>query len=119
MNALKIVLVLQFIGIIVYSLVAGSAEGWDLLRVFFENLTALNWSGQFNYDFLCYLTLSGIWVAWRNQFSGLGILLGIAASILGILFFAPYLLLILNQSKGNLVFFFFGPERARTLDLAS
>ncbi len=102
MNALRGLWVLQLVGILVFTFFAVSAEGWNLLSVFVENLTAMNWSGQFNYDFACYLVLSGIWIAWRHRFSVGGILLGIAASILGILLFAPYLIWASYQAKGDI-----------------
>jgi len=62
----------------------------------------LTWSGQFNLDFLCYLALSGLWIMWRNKFSGKSILVGTVAMILGIVFFAPYLLWLMNKEKGDL-----------------
>lgn len=101
MKFLNIFFVFQFIAILAYTLYAGMNNGWDLISVFFGDLTALNWPGQFNFDFLNYLILSAIWVAWRHQFSLLGILLGTIASVLGILFFAPYLLYHSIKSKGS------------------
>ncbi|MEM7546536.1 MAG: hypothetical protein AAF367_13445 [Pseudomonadota bacterium] len=47
------------------------------------DLASGNWRGQFNLDFLVYLILSGLWVAWRGGFSGQSIALGFMASVLG------------------------------------
>ena len=33
----------------------------------------MKWFGQFNLDFMGFLILSAIWVAWRNQFSAAGL----------------------------------------------
>ncbi|MEM6349046.1 MAG: hypothetical protein AAF927_34485 [Bacteroidota bacterium] len=101
MNALRGLWVLQLIGITVLTIFAIRAEGWDLLSIFFGDIKAMNWSGQFNFDFSCYLVLSGLWIAWRHRFSIGSILLGVAASILGILLFAPYLIWASYQAKGD------------------
>lgn len=112
MKALRVLLVLQFIGIAGYTFVAGTTHGWDLFSVFVGDLLAFTWPGQFNFDFLSYLTLSGIWVAWRHHFSGTGILLGIIAAIFGILFFAPYLFYALTRAKGEVHEILLGSQRA-------
>jgi hypothetical protein len=39
---------------------------------------------------------------WRNQFNSKGIVLGLAAMILGIVVFAPYVLYLLFETKGDL-----------------
>ena len=92
MKLLKLIFVFQLIGITAYTLYVSVHEGWILVDVFFGDLVALNWSGQFNFDFLNYLILSAIWIAWRHQFSLSGLIFAVLASVLGILFFAPYLL---------------------------
>jgi len=50
-----------------YTLVVGFNHGWNLLPIFFSNLADMTWSGQFNFDFMTFLGLSGIWVAWRHS----------------------------------------------------
>ncbi|MCP2867104.1 hypothetical protein, partial [Salmonella enterica] len=74
----------------------------NLLKVFFNNVNALGWNGQFCLDFSAYLTLSGLWICWRKNFSLPSILLGITAAVVGIMIFAPYLLYLLIQEKGDL-----------------
>lgn len=99
---LKGLLLTQTIAVLVYTFVAFQTEGANLFQVFLNNMAALNWSGQFNLDFSCYLTLSGLWVMWRSKFSPTSILIGIVAMILGIIFFAPYVLYVLAKENGNL-----------------
>lgn len=99
---LKTLLIVQSLGLMAYTYFAFQAEGADLFGVFFQNVVAVNWSGQFNLDFLCYLTLSGIWIMWRNRFSGRSILLGFAAMVLGIVLFAPYVLWLINKENGDM-----------------
>lgn len=99
---LKGLLLLQAFVVLVYTFMAFKSGGANLFTVFLDNIYALNWSGQFNLDFLCYLLLSGLWIMWRNQFSTSSIMIGISAMILGIIFFAPYVFWLLYKEKGNL-----------------
>jgi hypothetical protein len=99
---LKILLFTQAVGVLIYTFFAFSNEGADLFSVFLTNITSMNWNGQFNLDFSCYLTLSGIWIMWRNQFSFSSILFAIIATVMGIIVFAPYVLYLVIKEKGNL-----------------
>lgn len=101
-KSFQLLLLFFFIAIVTYTLIATKNQGWNLIAVFIGNLTALEWSGQFNLDFTTYLWLSGLWIAWRVNFSTKGIILGLIASVLGMLFFAPYLLVLLNKENNDL-----------------
>ena len=101
--ALNILLVLMLISIWIYSIMAGLKDGWsDLYPIFFNNILAVNWSGQFNLDFSFYLTLSGLWIMWREKFSGKSILIGIAAAFLGMMAFGIYVLIESWKVKGDI-----------------
>lgn len=56
-------------------------HGPDLWSVFVGDMRAVNSAGQFNLDFLLLLTLSALWVAWRNDFSGSGLALSFMALV--------------------------------------
>ncbi len=112
MKAFRILLVIMIIGILTYTGIAGYNHGWDLLPVFFGDMTAMTWSGQFNFDFTCYLALSGLWLAWRNNFTPAAIVLGLLGFVGGIMLLAPYLLLISFQAKGDMKEILLGRERA-------
>ncbi len=99
---LKTLLITLSSTVLIYTIFTFQSEGANLLQVFFSNITALNWNGQFNLDFSCYLLLSGLWIMWRNKFSTKSIILGIIASIIGIIVFAPYILYLLQKEKGDL-----------------
>jgi hypothetical protein len=99
---LRSLLLAQTMTVLIYTFFAFQTEGANLFQIFVANILALNWSGQFNLDFSCYLTLSGIWIMWRNKFTINAILIGITAMILGIIFFAPYLLYLLMKENGSL-----------------
>jgi hypothetical protein len=107
-NLFKTLLIIQTIGLLVYTFVAFNNEGADLFGVFINNVKAFTWSGQFNLDFLSYLTLSGLWIMWRNNFTYNAILFGIIAMVLGIVVFAPYLLWLTNKENGDLTRVFIG-----------
>ena len=76
-------------------------HGANLLPVFFGDIAALAWPGQFNVDFTCFLALSAIWVAWRHRFSAAGLALGVAAFFGGMLFLSIYLLIHTGRSGGD------------------
>jgi len=97
----------------VYTLVVGGTHGWNLLPFFSSNIADMTWTGQFNVDFMTFLALAGIWVAWRHRFSGAGIALGIVAFFGGMLFLAPYLLWASAQTPGDPNVLLLGRERAR------
>ncbi|MCG9899353.1 MAG: hypothetical protein MH132_05090 [Hydrotalea sp.] len=101
-NLFKILLLIQTVGLLIYTLIAFQNEGANLFNVFIKNIAAFSWSGQFNLDFLSYLILSGLWIMWRNKFTVKSILIGLIASVLGIVFFALYLLWLTNKEDGDL-----------------
>jgi hypothetical protein len=95
-------LVSQTLALLIYSYFAFNNEGPNLLGIMIANVKALNWSGQFNLDFSCYLILSGLWLMWRNKFDKQSIALGLLAMVGGIIFFAPYLLYLFYKEKYDL-----------------
>ncbi len=108
MKVFRILLIIMTIGIIAFTGIAAFNHGWTLIMVFIDNITSLNWSGQFNFDFMCYLIISALWIMWRHHFSLGGIILGLIASVAGIMFFAPYLLFAIFYSKGDIKTLFMG-----------
>ena len=106
-----------FLGIILltivsYTVVVGSNHGWDLLPVFFGDIAKMNWPGQFNFDFMGFLLLSGLWVSWRHQFSPPGIALGAVAVFGGVMFLSAYLLVQTFMVGGDVKILLLGKGRA-------
>lgn len=114
MIVLRTYLVVVLVGLLGYTLVVGLNQGWNLFPVFFSNIVEIGWSGQFHLDFATYLGLSGLWVAWRHQFTGAGIALGLVAFVGGMLFFAPYLLWAIANAAGDVKVLLLGRERAHS-----
>lgn len=101
MKPFKVLLVLQTIVILGYTLAVGTNHGWNLFEIFFSDILALNWPGQFNLDFTFMLMLSALWTGWRNRFSPQGLTLSVIAFVAGISFLAPYLLVLTFKHKGD------------------
>ena len=100
---------------IVYTAAVVSVYGPNFFPPFFDNLFALNWSGQINLDFAWFLALTALWVAWRNHFSGKGLILALIAGFGGMLFLAPYLSILTFTSDGSLINLMLGKKRAASL----
>lgn len=101
----------MFLALGVYTVVVISNHGWDLLSVFFGDLATMTWPGQFNADFMGFLALSALWTAWRNAFSPLGLGLALVAFFGGIMFLAPYLLILSFRAR-TVTELLIGPARA-------
>jgi hypothetical protein len=95
-----------------YTAVVISNHGIGLLAIFFGDIAAMAWPGQFNLDFLSLLTLSGLWVAWRHGFSAAGLALGLLAFFGGGLFLSFYLLVVTGKAKGDMKKILLGESRA-------
>ncbi len=98
--------------IAVYTVIAISNDGFDLITPFVGDILALSWSGQFNLDFMMYLILSALWVAWRHDFSGAGVALAAVASVGGMLFLSIYLLVQIGRAEGDIERLLLGERRA-------
>ena len=76
-------------------------EGWGLFPIFFGDIAAWQWPGQFNLDFIMMLFLSASWTAWRNGFSGTGLALALLAFVGGAGFILPYLTYLAARNGGD------------------
>ena len=95
-----------------YTSVTVANHGLVLLPVFFGDMAAMAWPGQFNLDFFCFLLLSGLWVVWRHQFSAGGLGLGLIAVFGGMPFLSAYLLIASFKTKGDIKAMLLGEARA-------
>ena len=96
-----------------YTAVTIGNHGWGLVPIFFGDMAAMAWPGQFNLDFSGYLLLSGLWVAWRHGFSAGGLAMAPVAVFGGMLFLSAYLLIISFRTGGDMRAILLGAERAR------
>jgi hypothetical protein len=94
MTLLRIVLVVHLALLTAYTAVVIGNHGMTLFPVFFGDIAAMGWPGQFNFDFTGFLILSALWTAWRNSFSPLGLLLAVVAFFGGMAFLSIYVLIL-------------------------
>ena len=114
MTTFRILLVAFFATLLVYTSLVMINHGGNLLPVFFEDIAKMGWPGQFDLDFMCMLAFSALWVAWRNQFSGMGFLLAVVAFFGGTPFLSVYLLVVSLQAGGDMREILLGKARARS-----
>ena len=111
MGALRIYLSIIFVVILGYTSVTIANHGMNLLPVVFGDMATMAWPGQFNLDFMFMLTLSGLWVAWRHQFTPGGLALGLLAFFGGAMFLSTYLLILTSRDR-DVRRLLLGPGRA-------
>jgi len=112
MSAFRTLLIVMWVIIAVYTAIVIANHGMGLLPVFFGDMAAMGWPGQFNLDFMCMLAFSGLWVAWRHHFSGAGIALGVLAFFGGAFFLTVYLLIASFSARGDMKALILGSARA-------
>lgn len=108
MTVFRVIMVFVLLGLSSYTLATGLSHGWNFLPVFLGDLRAVSWQGQFNFDFLTFLLLTGFWVAWRNGFSFAGIALGGLVACFGMLVLAAYVLFLSFRTGGDMLILLLG-----------
>jgi hypothetical protein len=112
MTAFRLILTLILVAIVAYTVPVVANHGIDLLPVFFGDIARMGWPGQFNVDFLGFLVLSGLWLAWRHRFSAGGIALGVLGFFGGAPVLTAYLLVVSYRADGDWAVIMLGPGRA-------
>jgi hypothetical protein len=113
MRAFRIYLATIVLCLGAYTMVVGLRHGWNLLPIFFGDLAAMTWPGQFNADFMTFLMLSGLWLTWRHHFSATGLALGVLGVFGGMMVLAPYLVFASLRADGDVNVLLLGRQRAR------
>ncbi len=101
MTGFRIFLAIIFLSLIAYTGITISNHGINLLPIFFGDMKTMAWPGQFNFDFMCFLALSALWTAWRNNFSPAGFGLAVFAFFGGMLFLSAYLFILTFKVEGD------------------
>lgn len=114
MNAFRALLVLILVTVVVYTIPVVLEHGlMALMPTYFGDILKMGWPGQFNLDFMGFLTLSALWTAWRNQYSPVGLVLAIVAFLGGVPFLTAYLLFLSFEAKGDIRVIMLGEKMAR------
>ena len=111
MTRFRLFLTFLLVSLLAYTSVTIANHGWNLLPIFFGDMMAMTWPGQFNFDFFGFLLLSGLWTSWRERFKSKGLILGLFAVFGGILFLSAYLLYLSFKTKGNIAVMMLGETR--------
>lgn len=85
-----------------YTALTIADHGWGLLPIFFADIAAMDWHGQFNLDFMMMLMFSALWVAWRHRFSPAGLGLAGLALFGGSMILTVYLFALTLRSPGGM-----------------
>jgi hypothetical protein len=112
MVGFRVLLLVVFATIVAYTAVVVSQHGLNLFPVFFGDIGKMEWPGQFNLDFLGFLSLSAFWLAWRHRFSAAGIALGILGFFGGAPVLTAYLFIATFNCDGDVSVLLLGQTRA-------
>jgi len=102
MSAFRVLLIVLFTAVCGYTLFVVAEHGFGLFEVFFRDIALMGWPGQFNVDFMGFLTLSGLWLAWRHHFSPAGLALGVLGFFGGIPVLTTYLFIASFHANGDI-----------------
>lgn len=111
----RTILIILFIFLAIYTAIVIGEHGWNLFPIFFGDMATMAWPGQFNTDFIGFLVLSATWLAWRNEFTASGLVLAVFGFFGGIMFLAPYLLIMTYKTDSDMPKLLLGENRARRL----
>jgi hypothetical protein len=114
MGPFRILLACIFIAIAAYTAVVIANHGLGLFEVFFGDIAKMGWPGQFNLDFLGFLTLSAFWLAWRHHFSPAGLVLGVLGFFGGAPLLTAYLFFASLRANGDVKELLLGSARAQS-----
>lgn len=112
MTLFRIFLFALLATVVLYTIPVIMNHGMGLFPIFFNDIMAMAWPGQFNLDFLGFLMLSALWVSWRHHFAPVGLLLGLIALTCGIPFLTTYLLIASFRVNGDVKALLLGEKRA-------
>ncbi len=111
MTLFRIYLAAWIVGIAGYTAIIIANHGLDLLPIFFGDIAAMAWPGQFNLDFFAFLCLGGLWLAWRHHFSPTGLALGSFIFAGGMPYVAAYLIFHSYRCGGDIKVLLLGEGR--------
>ena len=101
MKALKILLTVSSLVIYTLTAIAIVAHGWNWPVIAINDLLALNWRTQFDFDFIIHLLLLASWVIWREGANARAYLFGFLSIVLGGMFSFPYIIYAIYKASGK------------------
>ena len=101
MNALKSLLIVSTLVIYALTVFATIAQGWNWPAIAINDLLALNWRTQFDFDFIIHLLLLATWVVWREGTNARAYLFGFLSIVMGGMFSFPYIIYATYKASGK------------------
>ncbi|MEE2653131.1 MAG: hypothetical protein VYE54_10440 [Pseudomonadota bacterium] len=101
MNTLRIMLVTSTVAIYMLTVIAIMSQGWNWPAVAFNDLIALDWLTQFNFDFIIHLLLLASWIVWREGANAKAYAFGFLSIIMGGMFSFPYIIIATYKTKAQ------------------
>ncbi|PLW67947.1 hypothetical protein [Pseudohalioglobus lutimaris] len=101
MIEVRILLTVSTIAIYTLTVIAIVAHGWNWPLIAINDLLALNWRSQFDFDFIIHLLLLGSWVVWREGGNSRAYLFGFLSVVMGGMFSFPYIIYATFQASGK------------------
>lgn len=116
MFVLRTLLLVSTIAIYLFTWTAVASSGLNWPAVAVNDLLALNWRSQFNFDFVVHLLLIATWIAWREGFTPKGNIFGILSIVMGGMFSFPYLFYASYVARGKPAQIVLGMRAGRTAE---
>lgn len=101
MSAFRIFLMVAWLAITILTVYVITKLGFTWPQVYINDLLAVDWRSQFNTDLIIYLTLTSIWMYWRENSMTRGLILVLLHMNLGAMFGCAYLLWLTYETKGD------------------
>jgi uncharacterized membrane protein (DUF485 family) len=101
MKAFRILLTVSTLVIYMLTVIAIVAHGWNWPAIAINDLLALNWRTQFDFDFIIHLLLLASWVVWREGANARAYLFGFLSIVMGGMFSFPYIIYATYKASGK------------------
>lgn len=112
MTAFRLLLIVMFVVVAGYTVLIVPNHGFAVVPTAIAGIQAMDWQGQFNLDFITFVVLAGLWIAWWHEFSLVGLVLALGITG-GMIYLALYLLILSFMTNGDVVEMLIGSKRAR------
>lgn len=102
MKKFQILLILIWIVLLIFTIRAFSEMGVMQAAATFYTDLKYGWRAQLNFDFQVYLILVALWIFYREKNFSMKFIFSLLELIAGNLFFIPYLMYTIYNSKGDI-----------------
>lgn len=101
MKSMKIMLLIATVGIYTLTVIAINSNGWNWPAVAINDLLALDWRTQFDFDLVIHLLLMAWWIVWREGMNAKAYAFGFLSIVMGGMFSFPYIIFAMVKAKAQ------------------